>query len=474
MICCQVADMREQDQFDSDHAINTDVAALRFALDKQNRELQDALDRQAATADILEVISSSATNTQLVFEAIVRAGSKLFPDAAVSVALPRDGQVHAVAVAETDPQRAEAWRTRFPFPLAPEYMHGAAILDGRVIDIPDVMNAPAQMSIGAKNFLISGYRAVTIMPMLRAGEAIGVISVVRVAAGPLSTEQVSMLRTFAAQAVIAIDNAEILGQLRKRTLALEDSYQLVQSQAHQLEAQSNELIKLNENLEHRVSEQVAEIERYGRLRRFLPPQVADLIISSDGEEKLNSHRSEVTALFCDIRGFTAFAESADPEDVIKLLQEYHVAVGQKIQQYGGTLERFVGDGVMAIFNDPIPVDRPASQAVRMALSLRRELSELVLKWQRMGHDLGFGIGISQGFATMGIIGFEGRLDYAAIGTVSNVASRLCGQAAAGEILISGRVFVAVENEVTVEPRGELSVKGMRRPLAAYAVIGFAE
>lgn len=449
------------------------TADLVQHLKRCKQELAEALDRQAATAEILQIISSSPTGTQPVFEAIVRSGSKLFPDAAISVALPDGNLVRAVAVAESDAARAEAWKQRFPFPLTREYMHGIAILDGRVVDIPDVAEAPDQVSPGAKNFLASGYRAVTMMPMMRGNAAIGALSVVRLAPGALSKDQVELLRTFAAQAVIAIENTRLLNELRERTEELEQSYTLVRRQAEQLEAQANELRLLNQDLEERVSEQVTEIERMGRLRRFLSPQVADLIVSSGSETQLESHRREITALFCDLRGFTGFSESADPEDVMTLLRAYHAAIGKIIHKYEGTLERFAGDGVMVIFNDPVPLPNPALQAVKMAIEMRRAMDKLIATWQRMGHELGFGIGISHGYATLGTIGFEGRFDYAAIGTVANVASRLCDEAKSGQILISARVLMAVEDDVAVEKAGEFTLKGIRRPVTVYNVLDSA-
>ena len=234
--------------------------------------------------------------------------------------------------------------------------------------------------------------------------------------------------------------------------------------------QSEEVIKLNQELEQRVDDQVGEIERMSRLRRFLPPQVADLIVASGTEKQLESHRREITALFCDLRGFTGFSESSDPEDVMALLREYHSAIGQIVSKYGGTLERFADDGVMVIFNDPVPVENPALQAVMMALDMRSAIEALMKKWQRLGHEIGFGIGIAHGFATLGTIGFESRYDYAAIGTVSNVASRLCDEAKPGQILISPRVLLAVEKAVTAESVGEFELKGIRRPMMTYNVV----
>jgi len=407
------------------------------------RRLAEALEQQAATSEILRVISDSATDTQPVFDAIVQSGLKLFPGALVSVAL-RDGDtINATAVAAPDPVRVEAWRrTISRTPLARNYMHGAALLDRRIVDIPDVADAPAEFGAGGQNFLTSGNRAITIMPMMRSDEAIGLLSVVRLVPGPLSDNQIAVLKTFAAQAVIAVENTRLL----------------------------NELTILNQKLEQRVNDQVGEIERMGRLRRFLPPQVADLIVASGTERQLESHRQEITALFCDLRGFTGFSESSDPEDVMALLREYHAAIGRIIIKYSGTLERYAGDGVMVIFNDPVPVANPALQAVNMALEMRVTIGELIEKWCRLGHDLGFGIGIAHGFATLGTIGFEGRFDYAAIGTVSNVASRLCDEAKPGQILISPRVLIAVEKDVTIEPVGEFTLKGIRRPMSTYNVV----
>jgi adenylate cyclase len=244
----------------------------------------------------------------------------------------------------------------------------------------------------------------------------------------------------------------------------------VVAQAAELASQAAELATWNKTLEQRVADQLGEIERMGKLRRFLSPQVADLIVASGMEKQLQSHRREITALFCDLRGFTSFSETSDPEDVMMLLRDYHAAIGQIIIKYGATLEHFAGDGAMLIFNDPLPIDKPELQAVRMALEMRDAIETLTEKWRRLGHDIGFGIGISNGFATLGTIGFEGRLDYAAIGTVSNIASRLCDEAKPGQILISPRVLVAVEDTMKVEPVGELTLKGIRRPMTAYNVV----
>ncbi len=233
--------------------------------------------------------------------------------------------------------------------------------------------------------------------------------------------------------------------------------------------QAAELAQWNAELEARVNTQMEELQRMNRLRRFLSPQVAELLINAGDDSVLGSHRREIVVVFCDLRGFTAFAESSEPEEVMGVLGEYHAALGELIFRYEGTLERFTGDGLMVFFNDPIPLDKPAQRAVEMALAMRDRVATLVEGWRRLGHDLGFGVGIAQGFATLGRIGYEGRFDYAAIGTVTNLAARLCGQADAGQVLISQRVFSAVEDVAVGESVGALELRGFSRPIRAFGV-----
>ena len=232
------------------------------------------------------------------------------------------------------------------------------------------------------------------------------------------------------------------------------------------EALATEVSQWNASLERRVAEQVAELERVGKLRRFFSPQLAEAILSGGTEDPLKSHRREITVVFCDLRGFTAFAEISEPEEVMGVLREYHAATGELILEYEGTLERFTGDGMMIYFNDPVPVSDACERAVRMALAMRDRIKAMSRAWATRGYELSHGIGIAQGYATLGAIGFEGRWDYGAIGTVTNLAARLCAEAAEDQVLVSQRVAGSVEGLVQLEPARVLALKGFHRPVHA--------
>ncbi|HKE45132.1 MAG TPA: response regulator [Steroidobacteraceae bacterium] len=238
----------------------------------------------------------------------------------------------------------------------------------------------------------------------------------------------------------------------------------------QVRQQTEELQAANKNLEERVASQVSALERLGRLKRFFSPQLAKLIVEGGTEDPLKSHRREVTVVFLDLRGFTAFAETAEPEELMGVLREYHGEMGRVILAHEGTLERFAGDGMMVFFNDPVPVPDAPARAVRMAVTMHEKLAALAQVWRKRGYDLEFGAGIAQGYATIGAVGFEGRMDYGAIGTVTNLAARLCGEAKPGQTLISQRVLASVEDIVEVEPIGELQLKGFHRPITTYNVL----
>jgi adenylate cyclase len=261
-----------------------------------------------------------------------------------------------------------------------------------------------------------------------------------------------------------VDQAALMARVRS-ILRVKALYDTVQDQAQQL-------AQWNRRLEERVAEQLAEIDRVSRLKRFLAPQVADSILSNEDDHLLDTHRRDVAVVFIDLRGFTSVVESAEPEEIMQILGEYHRVVGEIIYKYEGTLERFLGDGLMVLFNDPIPCPEPALRAVKMAIEIRACIGEISQQWRKQGHDLGFGVGIAQGFATLGRIGFEGRSDYAAIGTVPNLASRLCDEAKNGQILISQRVHSAIEEFAETEGLGVLSLKGLTRPVPVYNVRSF--
>jgi class 3 adenylate cyclase/putative methionine-R-sulfoxide reductase with GAF domain len=430
------------ESFGAQAVIAIENARLLSELRQRTTDLTEALEQQTATADVLRVISSSPGNLEPVFQAMLEKAVSIC-NAKFGTLFRFDGSAfHLAARVNTPPALAEFQKKRGPF-LPPS----GSNLD-RMMKTRQVQHSAddATEPVPAQGLRLGGARSIVHVPMLQSERLVGALVIYRQEVRPFTEKQIELLKSFAAQAAIAIENTRLL----------------------------NDLNKLNQQLEQRVADQVGEIERMSRLRRFLPPQVADLIVASGTEKQLESHRREITALFCDLRGFTGFGESSDPEDVMALLADYHAAIGQIINKYSGTLERYAGDGVMVIFNDPVRVENPALQAVLMALDMRTAIDGLIEKWRDLGHDLGFGIGIAHGFATLGTIGFEGRRDYAAIGTVSNVASRLCDEAKPGQILISPRVRQAVEKTVMVDQVGEFTLKGIRRPMAAYNVLSAIE
>ena len=444
--------------FAAQAVIAIENARLLNELRQRTADLTEALEQQTATSEVLQVISGSPGDLEPVFATMLEKAVRIC-DAKFGNIYRWDGEaLHIVATHNTPPAFAED-RRGSPYrhdPKSPIGPIGHMVATKTLVHIRDVAAEETYINqrdpVAVKAVALGGIRTLLGVPLLNKDEMIGAFFLSRQEVRPFTEKQIGLVKNFAAQAVVAIENTRLLNELRERT---------------------EEVEKLNQHLEQRVTDQVDEIERMSRLRRFLPPQVADLIVASGSEKQLESHRREITALFCDLRGFTGFSESADPEDVMTLLREYHAAIGDSIIKYSGTLERYAGDGVMVVFNDPVPVENPALQAVLMALEMRDAIGALTETWRRWGHDIGFGIGIAHGFATLGTIGFEGRFDYAAIGTVSNVASRLCDEAKPGQILISPRVLTKVEDAVKVEPVGEFELKGIRRPLAAYNVLGAA-
>jgi class 3 adenylate cyclase len=257
------------------------------------------------------------------------------------------------------------------------------------------------------------------------------------------------------------DQAELLARVA--------SLSRIKRYHEQIQKQSVQLIKWNDELTERVRTQVTELERLGRLRRFLSPQLADLVVESGDDSFLRSHRCEIVVVFCDLRNFTAFAEASEPEEVMGVLGEYHRALGELIHRFGGTLERFTGDGLMVFFNDPLPCPDAPRRAIEMAVAMRRTVRQLAEQWSTKGHALSLGIGIGQGFATLGRIGFEGRYDYAAIGTVTNLAARLCAEAKPWQVLVTQRVLAGAGEGVAGEPIGELQPKGFSRSFQVFDI-----
>jgi len=298
---------------------------------------------------------------------------------------------------------------------------------------------------------------------LRADPAFPFVPIIMVTAKADSKDVVAGLDAGADEYLPKPVDHNALAARVKSMLRIKNLHDTVQTQAA-------ELAEWNRNLEQRVSEQVAQVERLGRLKGFFSPQLAEVILSPSNEKLLASHRREITVVFCDLRGFTGFSETAEPEEVMGVLAEYHAEMGEEIFRFEGTLERFAGDGLMVFFNDPLPCADPSDRAVRMAVAMRERAQALIHAWRKRGHQLGFGVGIAQGYATLGRIGFKGRVDYGAIGTVTNLASRLCDEAEPGQILVSQRVHAAVEELVEAEPVGQLPLRGFLKPLPTFNVL----
>ena len=307
---------------------------------------------------------------------------------------------------------------------------------------------------------MSGYE---VCRTIRAQPATAMLPVVMVTALDPGEERIKGIEVGADDFLTKpINQAELLARV-KSLLRIKELHDKVQNQAA-------ELSEWNKSLEHRVHEQVEQLKRLERLKRFFSPQLVELIVAGGAEDPLKTHRREVTVVFLDLRGFTSFAESSEPEEVMAVLREYHREMGKLIVEHEGTLERFTGDGMMIFFNDPAPVPNPAERATRMALAMRDRVRELTVQWQKLGYELDFGVGIAQGYATIGAIGFEERWDYGAIGTVTNLASRLCGEAKPGQILVPQRFVGAVENLIELESVGELKLKGFQRAVTAYNIL----
>ena len=350
---------------------------------------------------------------------------------------------------------------------------GEAAAKGEPIAISDLAQASDLMLRDVA--VAAGFHSVLVVPLVDQQGTLGALVVLRRAAGEFSDNLIGLMRTFAHQSVLAMRNARLFTEVDHKGRELASAHATVQEQAGKLKEQTEQLKDWNKSLEERVEKQLAEIERIRKLERFLAPQVAQLIASSDGHDSLlDSHRREVTVVFCDLRGFTAFTEATEPEEAMNVLREYHAALGELIFRYEGTLDRYAGDGVMILFNAPIKLADHTKRAVQMAVEMRDTIGALTERWRNRGHSLGFGVGVALGYATLGQIGFEQRLEYAAIGSVTNLASRLCDEAKAGQIVVSRRVYGMVEEWVDGKPLDDLQLKGFNHPILAAEILRWRE
>jgi adenylate cyclase len=400
-----------------------DEAKLPAGMARRLRELEaEFLERQSATNDVLRLISTSAFDLEMVFQSVITTATRLCRAESGRIYLLEDNMLRPVASAMPDELTSRV-------PHEPEVINrgssvGRAVLTGRPVMIADVLADPEYQDIDEQRAV--GYRTLLAVPIQKEGAIIGVIATARNEVRPFTQAEILLVTTFADQATIAIENAR----------------------------------------------QVETIQRQkAELSRFLSPQVAELVSTPAGEELLAGHRRQITAVFCDLRGFTAFAETAEPEELFGVLRSYHQMMGALIVEHGGTLEHFAGDGMLVFFNDPVVQPDHAEQAVRMAVAMRTHFQELARGWHRLGYELDFGVGIAVGYATLGRIGFEGRYDYGAIGNVVILASRLSGEAEPGQVLLNQRAHVAVDELVDAEEIGELALKGFSRPVHAVNVIG---
>jgi len=388
--------------------------------------IEGTLAYQSALGDILRTLGRAPFDLDAILRTIVSHATGLCnAERGFIYLLGEDGRFHHAADIGA-PEAVVAFNRANPITPTRATLTGRTAIERRAVHIPDVELDTEYDYPDAKR--LGGFRAMLGVPMLREETVIGVLNVWRDEPIPFTAEEIEIVEQFADQAVIALATTQLVGTIERQR---------------------------------------------AEMSRFLSPQVAALISSKEGERLLAGHRREITVVFCDLRGFTAFSEAAEPEEVLDVLRAYHQALGMRITQAGGTLERFTGDGVMVFFNDPVEQADHAERAVRMALALRGDVAELAEGWLRLGHRLGFGVGIGTGYATMGRIGFEGRADYAAIGSVVNLTARLCAEAGDGIILLSPRANAKLADRVTVRAVGEMTMKGFSQPIQVVEVIGLA-
>jgi class 3 adenylate cyclase len=397
-----------------DGSLREEIAALR-------RDQQRSGEREAAIRDVIQTIARTTFNLDAVLQTVIDRAVELCDADNGNIARHEGDVYRVVAFTSFTPEYERLVRERIYVPERGSVI-GRTLLERRVVQILDVLDDPEYTLTDIQK--AGGFRTILGVPMLREGELIGTIAVGRREVRAFDDAEIRLIETFADHVVIAIENVRLF---------------------------------------QTVERQRTELARYA-------PQVANLLSSEQGEQLLAGHRREITALFCDLRGFTAFAETAEPEEVLDVLRQYHTAVGRLVVAHDGTVEHFAGDGLMAFFNDPVPLADHELAAVGAAIEIGERFTDLAAVWRKRGHELGLGIGIATGYATLGRIGFEGRYDYGAVGNVVILASRLSDAAAPGEILVSQRTHAAIEDRVESTPAPELHLKGISRPVVAMHLV----
>ena len=401
-----------------------DQASIAIENVRLFNETKESLDRQTAISEVLRVIGSSAFRLEPVLHAVAK-HAQLLCNASDVIFWRTVGDSYVLAVEpEQSADPVKRIHENRPVPIGPDTLVGRAHIERRPIQVADLAEYYRDTTGRAADLArLGATKTLLVVPLIRDEKVLGVMSLVRLEVRPFSDDEVDLVRTFADQAAIAIANVDLFETIERQR---------------------------------------------GELSRFLSPQVAALITSEQGAKMLEGHRRQITVAFCDLRNFTGFAETAEPEEVLGVLRDYHRAMGELIVQHQGTLEHFAGDGMMIFFNDPLPVEHHELQAVRMACAMRESFEGMARAWQKRGYELGFGVGIATGYATLGRIGFEGRYDYGAIGNVVILAQRLSAEAKAGQILLSQRVQAAVEADAETTAVGDLTLKGFTRPVPAFA------
>lgn len=419
----------QPEPFDADDialvTLFADQASVAIEQARRAHELADALEQQTASSEVLRIISRSTADLDPVFEALIKSAVELCAGDHGGI-IRFDPMSHQYIETADYGVGSEEYRqtVRRPYQPGRDTLVGRTILERVPVRIDDVLADPEYKFAEAQQR--GGFRSIVGVPLLREGFPVGVIAVWRREVRPFSDREIRVLTTFADQAVVAVENVRLVRALQRQT---------------------------------------------DELSRYVTPQVASLIASEEGEALLAGHRRQITAMFCDLRGFSTFSETAEPEEVFGVLREYQGGMGQLISEYGGTLEHLAGDGIMVFFNDPVSTPGFEAQTVRCAVGMRERFRELAGGWRRRGYELDLGIGIALGYATLGRVGYEGHFQYNATGNVVILASRLSGEAKGGEILISQRLYAAVEDLVDVEPVRDVTLKGFSRPVATTNVVG---